>query len=375
MAPQQRVIVLLLPLLIVHCLGPAVQAFTAIKSISSLTARRQTLQLCNLHHGCADRRSFTDTDGVLKDLFHGIIRPAAFASALALSIVSNQPAFADVDAVASSAVAETTSRKIAYDETWNLIKKYALDQNYNNQNWDEAYKKYSNGMDSTSIDDEERIMKATKNLVGSLGDKYSRILDKSAYAMIQKFDLIGVGATLMPDPVSKEIIIGAPPVPKTAAYEAGLKIGDVVFAVNGVETSGRTAFDIIDQISDSPNAGVVTFTILQKGSNEMRDVTLKRAFQEVKDPVLYRVSETRADGTKVGYIKVVEFNSLVKPKLEAALRDLESQDVNAYVLDVRGNPGGAFQSAVEIAEELIQSGAVSDEYTAEDLVNEFFDRL
>jgi C-terminal peptidase prc len=186
-------------------------------------------------------------------------------------------------------------------------------------------------------------------LVASLGDKYSRILDKDAYARIQKFDLIGVGATLMPDPVTKEIIVGAPPVAKSAADQAGLKVGDIVFKVNGVETAGRTAFDIIDQISDDPNASQVTFTIRKKGSSESRDVTMKREFLEVKDPVSYRVTETRSDGTKVGYIRIAEFNSVVKPKLEAALRDLESQGVDAYVLDVRGNPGGAFQSAVEIA--------------------------
>jgi len=61
------------------------------------------------------------------------------------------------------------------------------------------------------------------------------------------------------------------------------------------------------------------------------------------------VSETRSDGTKVGYVRVSEFNSLVKPSLQAALKDLEEQNVNAYILDLRGNPGGAFQSAVEIA--------------------------
>ena len=99
-------------------------------------------------------------------------------------------------------------------------------------------------------------MKFTKLLVGSLGDKYIRILDKSAYAMIQKYDLIG-GATLMPDPVTKEIIIGSPHVPKSAGYEAGLKMGDAVLAVNGVKTAGRTAlFDIIDQIKEDPNSSV-----------------------------------------------------------------------------------------------------------------------
>lgn len=196
-------------------------------------------------------------------------------------------------------------------------------------------------------------MKATVNLVGSLGDKYSRMLDKEAYARIQKYDLIGVGATLMPDSDTREIIVGAPPVANSAADQAGLKIGDVIVAVNGKETNGRTAFDIIDQIAEDPNAGKVTFTVRTGKAGDAdtvtRDMTLARDLLEVRNPVSYRVSETRADGTIVGYVRIAEFNSLVKANLEAALRDLESQNVNAYVLDIRGNPGGAFQSAVEIA--------------------------
>ena len=192
-------------------------------------------------------------------------------------------------------------------------------------------------------------MKATINLVGSMGDKYTRVLDKDAYARIQKYDLIGVGATLMPDPNTKQIVVGAPPVSGMAAEKAGLKIGDVILAVNGVETAGRTAFNIIDQISDDPNSGTVTFTVKSGDDPTTRDLKMERTFLEVKNPVSYRVTETRGDGTKVGYVRIAEFNSIVKPSLEAALKDLESQGVDAYVLDVRGNPGGAFQSAVEIA--------------------------
>ena len=105
-----------------------------------------------------------------------------------------------------------------------------------------------NGIDLSSTTDEELIMKATKNLVGSLGDKYTRILDKSAYAMIQKYDLIGVGATLMPNPTTKEIVIGSPPVPKSAGYEAGLKMGDVILAIDGVSTMGYTIDDFNEQM-------------------------------------------------------------------------------------------------------------------------------
>ena len=280
-----------------------------------------------------------------------MIRPTLFAAAMAASIFStSQPAYAGGDTHDNASVEASASSKLngppAYDEAWSLVKKYALDQKYNGQDWDEAYTKYLGSISSTSTD-EDRIMKATSNLVGSLGDKYSRILDRDSYARIQKFDLIGVGVTLMPDSSTKEIIVGAPPVQGSAAFQAGLKVGDAVVAVNGVDTVGRTAFDIIDQISDDPNAGSVTFTV--RSGDEYRDVTMKREFLEVKNPVTYRVSETRSDGTKVGYVRVSEFNSLVKPSLQAALKDLESQDVNAYVLDLRGNPGGAFQSAVEIA--------------------------
>ena len=201
----------------------------------------------------------------------------------------------------------------AYDETWNLVRKYALDRSYNGQNWDDAYSTYSGGLSTTTTtttaangadDDEGRVMKAVTDLVSSMGDKYTRVLDREAYARIQKFDLIGVGATLMPDPVTQEIIVGAPPVSKSAADMAGLRAGDVIVAVNGMNTMGRTAFDIIDQIFEDPKQGSITFTVRSgaTATAATRDVVMKREFAEVRDPISYRVSETRSDGTKVGYL-------------------------------------------------------------------------
>lgn len=114
----------------------------------------------------------------------------------------------------------------------------------------------------------------------------------------------------------------------------------------------RTAFDIIDQIAEDSNSKTIAMTVRPVDSpsaSTERIVTMKRSLLPVKNPITYKVSEFRADGTKVGYIKVSEFNTLVKGKLEDALADLEAQGVNAYVLDIRQNTGGAFQSAVEVA--------------------------
>jgi C-terminal processing protease CtpA/Prc len=245
---------------------------------------RRSLQRAELTSTNAIRRNHFDD--CFKDICDGFIRPTLFASALAASIFCSQPVFAADTPSSADGAQPTPSSKLngppAYDEAWGLVKKYALDQKFNGQDWDEAYTKYSKDISSTSTD-EGQIMKATSNLIGSLGDKYSRVLDKDSYARIQKFDLIGVGVTLMPDPSTKEIIVGAPPVQDSAAFQAGLKVGDAVLAVNGVDTLGRTAFDIIDQISENPDAGSVTFTIRSGG--EYRDVTMKREFLEVKDPV------------------------------------------------------------------------------------------
>ena len=140
------------------------------------------------------------------------------------------------------------------------------------------------------------------------------------------------------------------------ADKAGLRTGDFVTAVNGLGTTGRTAFDIIDQISESPNAKTVTFSIRRQRENDLVgegvsfDVTMERQnLMQVKDPVQYKLSEKRKDGTNVGYIRVSEFNSLVNAKLQEALDNLSKQGANAFVLDLRSNTGGAFQSAVEIS--------------------------
>jgi len=235
------------------------------------------------------------------------------------------------------------------EEVWTLIDKYFIDRTFGNQDWNKVHEKYKYLI--TKANSGEARFKLVSEMVASLGDKYSRILDPQQYAAIQKYDLIGVGVTLMPD-ADKNIIVGAPPIPGSEAAKAGMQVGDFVTAINGIPTAGRTAFDIIDQISENPNAATVSMTIRPKNSSAdapVREISMARSFMEVKNPIIYKLSETRLDGTKVGYVKIKEFNSLIKGSLEQALSDLEGQGANAFVLDLRQNTGGAFQSAVEIS--------------------------
>ena len=193
------------------------------------------------------------------------------------------------------------------DEVWTLLDKYYIDRTFNSQDWKAVRSKVEKQGEKAGFED-GKSMKIANEMVQSLGDKYTRMLDKEQYTAIQKYDLIGVGVTLMPN-AQKDIIVGAPPIAGSASDKAGLKQGDFVTAVNGKPTRGRNAFDIIDQIGENPNSKTVTFSILRDNgpstldtignpdSSQTFDVTMQRQTLEVKDPVQYKISETRSDGT------------------------------------------------------------------------------
>eukprot|EP00588_Corethron_pennatum_P010999 CAMPEP_0194272192 /NCGR_PEP_ID=MMETSP0169-20130528/5812_1 /TAXON_ID=218684 /ORGANISM="Corethron pennatum, Strain L29A3" /LENGTH=628 /DNA_ID=CAMNT_0039014795 /DNA_START=158 /DNA_END=2042 /DNA_ORIENTATION=+ len=252
------------------------------------------------------------------------------------------------------------------DECWSLINKYALDRTFNGQDWNDVkrtyhqkvYKMYPGLSTSQQINfDETAVTKMINGMVGSLGDKYSRTLDKAAYSYMQKYDLVGIGAILMPNEEG-QIMIGAPPVPGTSADEYAFKKGDVILEVNGISTKGLTAFKIIDQINEEdPNSLKITMKIRRVGSQPQKpgdpieqNYVMRRSSEVVTNPIYYQLNASTGPGKKaVGYIQIKEFNSLVKNSIEKAIVDLKKQGADAFVLDLRGNGGGAFQSAVSIA--------------------------
>ena len=186
--------------------------------------------------------------------------------------------------VKSSIERKTKQKESTLDEIWQLADKYYLDRNFNDQNWNDVKDKYVAELGSSK--DEGLAMKLASEMVSTLGDKYSRVLDKNQYSDIQKYDLIGVGATLMPDE-NKDIKVGAPPVQGSAAYKAGIQYGDIITAVDGKKTAGRSSFDIIDQINDDPNRKSLTFSVYRPETKLAFDITLPRTFQQVRNPISY----------------------------------------------------------------------------------------
>jgi hypothetical protein len=119
------------------------------------------------------------------------------------------------------------------DEVWTLIDKYYIDRSFGGNDWNKVRDKYTALVQNAK--DEGTRYRFVTEMVGTLGDKYSRMLDPSAYVAIQKYDLIGVGLTLMPND-DKDIIVGAPPVAGSEADRVGIRQGDFITAINGIRT-------------------------------------------------------------------------------------------------------------------------------------------
>ena len=185
----------------------------------------------------------------------------------------------------SSTSSTTTTTTKGMGEVWCLVDKYHVDLTFNVQNWDAARVKYvpQNNNNNNNMVEDATSMRAANEMIKSLGDKYTHLLDQNSYVAIQQLNIIGVGAMLIPDSHMKRLIVGAPPVRGYDADLGGMKEGDYIMAVNGVNTEVRTAFNIIDQISDDPNSSLFTMTKRTAASSTNGDAPSSSANDVVRD--------------------------------------------------------------------------------------------
>lgn len=221
------------------------------------------------------------------------------------------------------------------EETWALLKKYYIDRTFNKQDWDTVRIKANRQASK------QGGFKAASDMANSLGDKYTRLVDADKYTQLSRFDLIGAGVLLAPDDEGR-MSVASPPMADSSALKMGLKKGDLVTAINGQSTKGLTSFDIVDLVmaDSSPTLRLTT----SSPENGDKEVILDRKVASLRNPVSFRVLDT---GT--GYIRLDEFNALCPIKLREAIESLEKKGADRFILDLRGNPGGTFQTAVKIA--------------------------
>jgi carboxyl-terminal processing protease len=215
------------------------------------------------------------------------------------------------------------------------------------QSWDLVHELYID----QPVNDELMMQGAIKGMMESLGDQHSSYMDPDQYRqanMPLEGSYEGIGAWV---DATKEYLTIVSPMPGSPAEKAGLLPGDMVIAIDGEDMTGIDGNLAIRKVL-GPAGTKVTLTIYREGEGEPFDVTLERA--KIIVPSLdYEMLDNN-----IAYIKLFNFSEKATKDFVAALEDLLAQDPAGLILDLRNNPGGARDSAVEITSQFIDEGAI-----------------
>ena len=274
------------------------------------------------------------------------LRQALFTGAIAAVTAFVMPAWSS-----SVSAPLKDSPKAVLDEAWQLVFREFVDGKFNQVNW-QAQREELLSKNYTS---REEAYTALRKALEKLQDPYTRFMDPKQYEALTNQtagELSGVGMQLTLDEKTKAITV-VEPIKNSPAIKAGIQSGDRVLAIDGVSTTGMTVEQAANKIRGSVGTNV-NLRMGREGEKEF-DLTLTRARIEL-ETVTYRVNNE--GNRKIGYIQLREFNSHAAEQMQAAIQALTKENVQAFVLDLRGNPGGLLRTSIDIARMWMDTGAI-----------------
>ncbi|MCL4255472.1 MAG: PDZ domain-containing protein, partial [Anaerolineae bacterium] len=207
------------------------------------------------------------------------------------------------------------------------------------------------------FDTEAMINGAIKGMVEVLDDPYTNYVDPEYFPYVSQNlsgSIEGIGVVISENDEGLIEIMSV--LENTPAQRSGLQAGDIFVTVNGEDVTGLTYLELSSRVRGP--AGSTVEIEVQRGDTRV-SFTVERARIEIPN-VEYEV----LDGN-IGYIKLAQFSSDAREKINQALDALDVDSLNGLVFDLRDNPGGYLSAAVEIAGLFLEDGVV--------LVEEFGD--
>ena len=220
-------------------------------------------------------------------------------------------------------------------QAWNV-----MDQNY---------------VDRKAVNYQKLSYDAIRAMLTDLGDTgHTRFLtpqDVQAENQQLSGSFAGIGIYIQQDPKTKDISVvstidGAP------AQKAGLKHGDIIIAVNGKNVVGMDE-SAMQPMIEGPAGTQVTITIRRPSTGKIMTFKITRATIQVPNVTMHYISENH-----IADIQIVQFASGVSDQLKTAILQAKKDGATKIILDLRNNPGGYLQEAINTASEFMASGTV-----------------
>jgi len=290
----------------------------------------------------------------------GVLRSGPLLLMLGLGGMAVSMAGPSLGLTGASGGAITDSPKEVIDQVWQIVYRDYLDSSgtYTDDRWRQLRK----DLLKKSYGGEEESYEAIRGMLDSLDDPYTRFLDPKEFKEMRidtSGELMGVGIQISLDKDTKELIVVSP-IEGTPASRAGVQSKDVIVSIDGTSTKGMTTEDAVKLIR-GPEGTEVILGLRRKG--DVLNVPLTRARIEIN--AVKKALNTSPDGSKIGYIRLKQYNANASREMRDAIQELEDQDADGYVLDLRSNPGGLLEASVDIARQWLNEGIIVSTRTRE----------
>lgn len=246
-----------------------------------------------------------------------------------------------------------------------------------NENFDKVIvlEKYlrENYLYNKDIKDENLEAGLLKGLVAGLGDPYSQYLTademkRLSEATTGKFQ--GIGVIISPDEDGSVTVIS--PIKGSPADRAGIESGDKILKINGKDFSADKINEASKEMRGEKGTSV-KILILKKKSLKTEEVEIRREEIKIESVIKNKIGD-------LGYIGITMFDEETGKDFVRALDELTREGVRGIILDMRGNPGGVVDSAVEVGDAILpktsfvtlkdNKGEIIDDYKLDDKYND-----
>lgn len=194
-----------------------------------------------------------------------------------------------------------------------------------------------------------------KGILQSLEDPYSVYMNEEEFkSLMQQTSGTYGGIGVVVTPGEDNLITVVSPIEDTPGERAGIKSGDKIIKVDGVEFTAANMDGAVKIMKGKPKT-TVTLTIVRKGKegkNEILDLDIVR--EEIR---LVTVKSSIIDDD-IGYIKITSFDELTYKDFMTELNKLKEHSIKGLVIDLRNNPGGLLDVTAKIADELLGEGDI-----------------
>lgn len=198
------------------------------------------------------------------------------------------------------------------------------------------------------VDIQEVIYGGIHGMLKTL-DPHSSFMPPEVYSEMQVETRGNFGGLGIQIAIKDDQLIVIAPIDDTPAYRVGIKAGDKIVKIEETPTRDMLLMEAV-KLLRGPKGTQVTITIMRESFDKPREFTITRDVIELKS-VSYKMLVNH-----IGYVRLRQFQEDSADELEDALRDMEDNDTEALILDLRSNPGGLLNAAVEVADKFLDKG-------------------